>query len=76
MPDKVVNSLNNSPGAHVGRDLFLVSKLEVIEAEDTAKEIYSNPVELLEDERSYTNTSIVLGHVDTTQLILDNGDQS
>ena len=33
VPQEVLNSFYNCPGAHVGRDAFLISKLEVIEAE-------------------------------------------
>ena len=50
IPQEVLNSLYNSPGAHVGRDAFLVRKLEVIEAEDVTEEVDGDPVYLLEDQ--------------------------
>ena len=74
IPGEVMDSLHNSPGAHVGRYFLLVGKLKVVEAEDVSKEVDSDPVDLLEDERCYANTSVVLGYIDTSQFVLDNGD--
>ena len=55
IPQEVLNSLDNCPGAHVGRDAFLVSKLEVIEAEDITEEVDGDPIYLLEDQRRYAD---------------------
>ena len=55
IPQEVLDSLDNCPGAHVGRDAFLVSKLEVIEAEDVTEEVDGDPVYLLEDQGRYAD---------------------
>ena len=55
LSQEVLNSFNNCPRAHVGRDAFLVSKLEVTEAEDITEEVDGDPVYLLEDQGRYAD---------------------
>ena len=74
VPEEVVDSLKNSPCAHVPRYAGLVGKLEIIEAEGVAEEDDDDPVDKLEDDTTNGYTAVILAAVETAKFVLDDGD--
>ena len=60
VPQEVTYSLDDCPGAHVGRDAWLLGELEVVEAEGVTEEADDDPIKLFQYQGSYTHTSVVL----------------
>ena len=60
VPQKVADGLDAEPGTHVGRTVFLVGELEIIEAESGTKKQDNDPVKDLEEETSESYGSVVL----------------
>ena len=73
--DEVVHSLQHCPGAHGGGASCLVSILKVIQSKIRSKEDDKNPVNELQKYATYSNTAIVLTHINASQLVLDYGHQ-
>ena len=69
VPHEVTYSLDDCPGAHVGRDAWLVGELEVVEAEDVTEEADDDPIELFQYQWSNTHTSVVLWKVYASELV-------
>ena len=60
IPQEVADSLNNSPGAHIGGDARLVGKLQVINAKLGSKENEDDPVKQLQNKTADRDCSIIL----------------
>ena len=60
IPQEVADRLNNSPGAHVRGDPWLVGKLKVVNAKLSSKEDEDDPVKKLQNKATDRNCSIIL----------------
>ena len=67
VPQKVADGLDAEPGTHVGRTVFLVGELEIIEAESGTKQQNDDPVKDLEEETSESYGSVVLAGTNIAQ---------
>ena len=76
IPKKVAYGLDAEPGTHEGGTVFLVGKLEIVQAESDTKEKNDNPVKDLEKEASESYGSVVLASANIAQLVFDNRNKS
>ena len=60
IPHEVTDSLNDSPGTHIGRDTGLVGKLKIIYAKLGSKENEDDPISQLQNKTTDSNCPIVL----------------